>query len=161
MTRDGADQWAVSLVLTSIAITSCHPLSSQVPAAADLARAADLSVLVLGTDLHVAMENHDAVNITFSRGQLALVQAVAQASPRPVVVVTLTAVPLDLTPLLQNPKVGAILHAGQPSIQTHGVADVLVGKRSPAARVVQTIYPESYQHQVQRLIGDSLHVTHA
>ena len=107
-------------------------------------------MLVLGTDLHVAMENHDAVNITFSSGQLALVQAVAQASPRPVVVVTLTAVPLDLTPLLQNPKIGAILHAGQPSIQTHGVADVLVGERSPAGRVVQTIYPESYQHQVRR-----------
>lgn len=61
----------------------------------------------------MACENRDAVNITFSDGQLALVAAVAEASEKPVVVVTLTAVPLDLTPLMKNPKVGAILHAGQ------------------------------------------------
>ena len=50
--------------------------------------------------------------------QLALVQAVAAAVTTPLTVVTLTAVPLDLTPLLRNPKVGAILHAGQPSVQS-------------------------------------------
>ena len=44
------------------------------------------------------------------------------------------AVPLDLTPLLNNGNVGAILHAGQPSIQTQGVADVLFGLASPARK---------------------------
>ena len=63
-----------------------------VAAAAAMAKAADVTVLVLGTDTSVAMENHDAVNITFSSGQLALVAAVAAASRIPVVVVTLTAV---------------------------------------------------------------------
>jgi hypothetical protein len=58
-----------------------------VPAAAALAKAADVTVLVLGTDTGVAMENHDAVNITFSKGQLALIEAVADASAKPVVVV--------------------------------------------------------------------------
>jgi beta-D-xylosidase 4 len=53
-----------------------------------------------------------------------------------------------LTPLLSNPKVGAILHAGQPSIQTLGVADLLFGKASPAGRAVQMVYPESYQDEI-------------
>eukprot|EP00937_MAST-01D_sp_MAST-1D-sp2_P000103 g103.t1 len=119
-----------------------------VSAAAALARAADVTVLVLGTDTGVAMENRDAVDLTFSGGQLALLRAVCAASPRPVVVVTLTAVPLDLSPLLAHPRVGAVLHAGQPSINTPGVADVLFGVRSPAGRAVQTVYPAAYQDQV-------------
>jgi hypothetical protein len=122
--------------------------TTNVSAAASLAKSADLVVLVLGTDIGVACENRDAVNITFSDGQLALVEAVAAAASKPVTVVTLTAVPLDLTPLLNNPKVGAILHAGQPSVQTLGVADLLFGAVSPAGRAIQMVYPESYQHQI-------------
>lgn len=150
--------------------------TSQVAAAAALAGQSDATVLVLGTDLGVAMENRDAVNITFSDGQLALVEAVAAAVAAPLTVVTLTAVPLDLAPLLRNPKVGAILHAGQPSVQTLGVADLLFGARSPAGRAVQVfcfdrafslhprlhtffaprllfarlqmVYPSAYQHQI-------------
>ena len=82
--------------------------TSAVPAAAALAAAADVVVLVLGTDIGVACENRDATNITFSDGQLALVEAVTKAAAKPVVVVTLTAVPLDLTPLMANDKVGAL-----------------------------------------------------
>ena len=122
--------------------------TSQVAAAAELAATADVTVLVLGTDLGVAMENHDAVNITFSLGQLALLEAVADAAPGPVVVVTLTAVPLDLTPVLSNPKVGAVLHGGQPSVQTMAIGDLVFGVHSPAGRAIQTVYPEAYQHQI-------------
>ena len=75
-------------------------------------------------------------------------EAVTAAAAQPVVVVTLTAVPLDLTPLLANAKVGAILHAGQPSIQTYGVSDLIFGASSPAGRTIQMVYPEAYQHQV-------------
>ncbi len=63
----------------------------------------------------------------------------------PVTVVLLTATPLDLTSVLANPKVGAVLHVGMPSVQTLGVGDLLFGKRSPAGRMVQTVLPESYQ----------------
>lgn len=122
--------------------------TSNISVAAEVAKTADLVVLVLGTDISVACENRDAVNITFSDGQLELVKTVAAAATAPVTVVTLTAVPLDLTPLLLNPKVGAILHAGQPSIQTHGVADLLFGAASPAGRAVQMVYPASYQHMI-------------
>jgi hypothetical protein len=55
---------------------------------------------------------------------------------------------LDLSPLLSNHKVGAILHVGQPSLTIIGVADLLYGRASPAGRMVQTVYPAAYQEQI-------------
>ena len=55
---------------------------------------------------------------------------------------------LILQPPFFPPEVGAILHTGQPSVTTLGVGDLLFGKRVPAGRMVQTIYPEEYQHQI-------------
>ena len=100
---------------------------SLIPEAVTLAKSVQVVILVLGTDLSAAAEGHDAVNITFSNGQLALVAAITDAVAGPVIVVTLTAVPLDISPLLSNPKIGAILHAGQPSVTCLGVGDVLFG----------------------------------
>eukprot|EP01049_Picozoa_sp_SAG25_P012031 SAG25_NODE_1555_length_2770_cov_38.636459_4_plen_89_part_00 len=45
------------------------------------------------------------------------------------------------------PNIGAILHAGQPSVQTLGIGDVLFG-RPPAGRLIQTIYPKEYADEV-------------
>ena len=64
------------------------------------------------------------------------------------VVVIMSAVPLDLSPLLANKNIGAILYVGQPSVQTLGVGDVLFGVVSPAGRMVQTLYPVSFQHEL-------------
>jgi uncharacterized repeat protein (TIGR01451 family) len=121
---------------------------SGIPDAVAKAKAADVVVLCLGTDLSLASEGNDAVDITFSKGQLALLAQVTAAVEKPVIVLTFTATPLDLTPLLTNPKVGALVHVGQPSVQTRGVADVLFGHRSPGGRTIQTVYPGSYQHEI-------------
>jgi len=70
-------------------------------------------VLVLGTDLTAGAEGHDAVNITLPWGQVQLVEAVTAAASKPVVVVMMTHIPLDLTELIANKKIGAIIHACQ------------------------------------------------
>eukprot|EP00418_Pyrodinium_bahamense_P007913 CAMPEP_0179121212 /NCGR_PEP_ID=MMETSP0796-20121207/57152_1 /TAXON_ID=73915 /ORGANISM="Pyrodinium bahamense, Strain pbaha01" /LENGTH=794 /DNA_ID=CAMNT_0020819793 /DNA_START=44 /DNA_END=2428 /DNA_ORIENTATION=+ len=137
-------QTTTALGLPSVASND----TSGTAAAVRLAAAADAVVLVLGTDLDMAREGLDAVDIAVPAGQRALLRAVAGSAKQPVVVVTLTAVPLDLTEWLADPKVGAILHVGQPAVQTLGVGDVLFGKRVPAGRLVQTIYPASYASQV-------------
>merc|ERR1712190_457660 len=80
--------------------------------------------------------------------QQQLIDSVATASAKPVVVVTLTHIPLDISAVLANPKVGAVVHAGQPSVQTLGVGDVLFGKVSPAGRTIQTVYPASYADEI-------------
>jgi len=108
----------------------------------------DMVVLDVVTDLSVAAEGHDANSISFYYGQQQLIAKVSSAAKVPVVVVTLTAVPLDLTDLLSNPHIGAILHAGQPSVTTIGVGDVLFGEKVPAGRVIQTILPASYVGEI-------------
>jgi hypothetical protein len=60
---------------------------------------------------------NDAASVSIPSGQQALIKAVTDAAAKPVVVVTMTGVPLDITELLANPKVGAILHAGVPGVQ--------------------------------------------
>jgi len=50
--------------------------------------------------------------------------------------------------VLANPKVGAVLHVGQPSVQTLGIGDLLFGLKVPAGRTVQTFLPVSYAQQI-------------
>ena len=56
---------------------------------------------------------HDAKTIVFSDAQKQLIANVTAVAKKPVVVVLLTATPLDISELIADPKVGAILHAGQ------------------------------------------------
>jgi len=56
----------------------------------------------------------------------------------------MTATPLDISSLLSNPQVGAILHAGQPALAALGLGTVLYGLKSPAGRMVQTVYPAAF-----------------
>ena len=121
---------------------------SGIPAAVAMAKAADTVVLVVGTDLKWASEGHDAVNITFTDAQTQLIEQVSAAAATPIVVIYMTAVPLDISALLENPKIGAILHVGQPSVTILGAAELLFGKASPAGRTIQTIYPEKYQDEI-------------
>jgi len=86
--------------------------------------------------------------LSFPRDNQKLINAVASAAKSPVIVVTLTATPLDLTSVLANSKVGAVLHVGQPSVQTLGIGDLLFGLRVPAGRTVQTVLPAAYADQI-------------
>jgi beta-glucosidase-like glycosyl hydrolase len=122
--------------------------TSNIPDAVALARSVDAVILVVGTDLTVAEEGHDASSIELSAAQQQLIQQVAAAASNPVVVVTMTAVPLDISDLLSNPDVGAVLHVGHPSVTTLAVGDVLFGEKVPAGRLIQTIYPASYASQI-------------
>ena len=125
--------------------------TSGIAAAVAMAAAADDVVLVVGTDLTWAAEGHDADpvhGITFTAAQMMLIAKCAAAAKKPITVLTLTATPLDLTAVMANPKVGAIVHAGQPSVAAMGIGDVLFGKVSPAGRTIQTVYPSAYATQV-------------
>lgn len=57
------------------------------------------------------------------------------------IIVTLTAVPLDISSILNDDRVGAVLHVGQPSVQTLGIGDIIFG----AASLVVTNWPEHLQ----------------
>jgi len=121
---------------------------SKIADAVRVATSADTVILAVGTDLTWSREGQDAENITFTDAQTALIDQVAEASKKPVIVVIMTATPLDISALLANDKIGAILHVGQPSVTILGVTEILYGDVSPAGRTIQTIYPASYQDQI-------------
>jgi len=73
---------------------------------------------------------------------------VAHAAMQPVVVTVYTATPLDLSSVLANSKVGAVLHLGQPSVALLGIGDLIFGNRVPAGRMIQTVYEAAYQDQI-------------
>jgi len=112
------------------------------------AKAADLVVLALGLDGTVEGEGDDRTSIDLPSGQKQLVAAITAAVTRPVVAVILTGGAVDLSSLLSNSMVGAILEAGQPSVTVLGVADLIFGEAVPAGRMVQTTYPADYVNQV-------------
>lgn len=122
--------------------------ATSVAAAAAVAAAADAVILVVGTDLKFASEGHDAQNISFPDAQARLIEQVAAASKKPVIVVTITANALDIAAILQNPKVGAVLHAGAPAESSMGAADLIFGHKVPAGRTIQTIYDNAWQDSI-------------
>jgi hypothetical protein len=122
--------------------------TSGIAAAVAAAKEADEVILAVGTDLTWAHEEHDADNITFTNAQTELIKQVSAAAKKPVIVIMMTATPLDLTDVMANNKIGAVMHVGQPSVTVVGVGALLFGKVSPAGRTVQTVYPAAYADEV-------------
>ena len=123
-------------------------------AAAAAAAAADLVVLAVGSNLDLESEGNDRLSIDFSDAQKALIAAVTAAAKKPVVAIVASGGAMDISSLLANPKVGAVLVTGSPSIQIVGVADVIFGttldgrRVAPAGRMSQMTYPADYVNQV-------------
>lgn len=117
---------------------------SDIPAAVAAAKTADTVVLAVGTDLTIAAEGKDATNLTLSPAQASLVREVLSAAKGKVLVLLTTAVPLDISDLLSNDKVGSIVHLGVPGTQAIGAGDVLFGKKQIAGRLIQTWYPKEF-----------------
>ena len=113
-----------------------------------MAATADTVILALGTDTYTAGEGHDATSISLTAAQTQLLTKVSSASKSPVIVVMMTATPLDISQMMRDVKVGAVLSIGQPSVNMLGIGDLLFGLRSPAGRMIQTIYPAAYQSDI-------------
>lgn len=121
---------------------------SGIPDAVKAAEQADQVILAVGTDLTWAREAHDAESIAFTDAQAQLIEQVSAAAKKPVVLVMFTATPLDISDVLENKNIGAVLHVGQPSVTIKGAGDLLFGKVSPAGRMVQTVYKKEYMDMI-------------
>jgi len=123
-------------------------LPSYLRPAVALAAAADKVVMTIGQDGTIEHEGHDRISISLSGCQRGLVAAIAAVAKAPITVVILTGGAVDTAEMLANPKIGAIIHAGQPSVTVLGVGDLIFGDAVPAGRMVQTVYPADYIDQV-------------
>ena len=88
--------------------------TSGVAAAAAAAATAQLVVLAIGSDLSLEQEGRDRVSIDFSPGQKALVSAVTAAAQGPVVALVFSGGAMDVSSLLDNPKIVGVVVCGQP-----------------------------------------------
>ncbi|MFE6892554.1 beta-glucosidase [Streptomyces sp. NPDC057694] len=103
--------------------------------AVDVARAADVAVVVVGTTEGSESEGHDRLTLALPGDQDALVAAVAATQPRTVAVVN-SGGPVELP---WRDEVGALLLTWFPGQEAGaGLADVLFGRAEPGGRLPTT-----------------------
>jgi len=112
-------------------------------------KSADYGILVMGLNETIESEGHDRYTIDFPGVQAAFISQMSQCSNNPLTVVIVSGGMVDLTSVVNNPNVGAILWVGYPG-QSGGtaLADVLFGTSSPAGRIENTWYNDQYVNEV-------------
>jgi beta-glucosidase len=109
--------------------------------AVDLAKSSDVVMLCLGSNAKVEAETRDRKNLELPGAQEQLLEAVAQANPKTVLVL-FNAGPLGLKWAAQN--VPAIVEAWYPGEEGgNAVADVLFGDYNPGGKLPYTDYASS------------------
>ena len=103
-----------------------------IPEAVRVASSADAVVLFMGLDQDQEREEVDRLDLTLPGKQQSLIESVASAAKKPVILVLLCGGPVDVSFAKTNPKIGAILWAGYPG-EAGGmaIAQVLFGEHNP------------------------------
>ncbi|TKY56243.1 beta-D-xylosidase 7 [Spatholobus suberectus] len=119
--------------------------SAQIEQAAEVAKKVDYVVLVMGLDQSQERESHDREYLGLPGKQEELIQSVAKAAKRPVVLVLFCGGPVDITSAKFDNKVGGIFWAGYPG-ELGGVAlaQVVFGDHNPGGRLPITWYPKDF-----------------
>lgn len=89
-------------------------------------------IIVAGLDLSQETEDHDRYSLLLPGYQMALVNAVAAVSKKPVILVLTGGGPIDMSFAVGDPRVGSILWIGYPG-ETGGTAlsEILFGHYNP------------------------------
>lgn len=119
-------------------VTPTAALPGSIARAVAMARAADVAVVVLGTNQQIASEHQDRDDLAVPAAQQELLEAVRAANPNTVLVL-MSGIPLAVNWAQDN--VPAILEAWFPG-QAGGqaIAEVLFGDVNPAGRLPVTFY---------------------
>ncbi|OMP12651.1 hypothetical protein COLO4_02915 [Corchorus olitorius] len=116
-----------------------------VSSAANAAKKADATILFMGINLDIEAEWVDRTDILLPNYQTHLVNAVADAANGPVILVIMSAGPIDISFAKINPKIGSIIWAGYPGEQGgRAIADVVFGNYNPGGRLTVTWYEGDY-----------------
>ncbi|KAK6916336.1 Glycoside hydrolase, family 3, N-terminal [Dillenia turbinata] len=122
---------------------------SLIETAAKAAWVADAVVVIIGLDQSVEAEGLDRENLTLPGFQEKLVMEVANAANGIVILVVMSASPVDVSFARNESKIGGILWVGYPG-QDGGdaIAQVIFGDYNPSGRSPFTWYPQEYADQV-------------
>ena len=104
--------------------------------AAELARSADVALLYVALPPHKESEGYDRTDLDLTAHQVALIQAVAQAQPRTVVVLN-NGAPVAMDAWID--AVPAVLEGGMMGQAGGGaLADILLGHANPCGKLAET-----------------------
>ncbi|PON74806.1 Glycoside hydrolase [Parasponia andersonii] len=122
---------------------------SLIEAAAKATAAADASVVVVGLDQSIEAEGLDRENLTLPGFQEKLVKQVANSTNGTVILVVMSAGPIDVSFAKNLSSVGGIIWVGYPG-QDGGdaIAQLIFGDYNPGGRSPFTWYPKEYADQV-------------
>ncbi|TKY74355.1 beta-D-xylosidase 7 [Spatholobus suberectus] len=119
--------------------------SAQIDQAVEVAKKVDYVVLVMGLDQSEEREERDRIHLDLPGKQLELINSVAEASKKPVILVLLCGGPIDISSAKYNPKIGGILWAGYPGeLGGIALAQIIFGDHNPGGRLPITWYPKDY-----------------
>lgn len=106
--------------------------TAQIEQAVEVAKKVDYVVLVMGLDQSVEREERDRIHLDLPGKQLELINSVAEASKRPVVLVLLCGGPVDISSAKYDNKIGGIIWAGYPG-EMGGIAlaQIIFGDHNP------------------------------
>nr|CAB3476988.1 unnamed protein product [Digitaria exilis] len=117
--------------------------------AAKTAKISDATVVIAGLNMSVEKESNDREDLLLPWNQTSWINAVAEASPYPIVLVIMSAGGVDVSFAQNNSKIGAIVWAGYPGEEGGtAIADVLFGKHNPGGRLPLTWYKNEYVNQI-------------
>ncbi|OWM79166.1 probable beta-D-xylosidase 5 [Punica granatum] len=118
---------------------------SLVPAAVEAAGEADVVVLVVGLDQSIEAEGLDRENLMLPGFQEKLVMQVTNATKGSVILVVMSAGPIDVSFAKNINKIGGMLWVGYPG-QDGGeaIAQVIFGDYNPSGRSPFTWYSQEY-----------------
>lgn len=107
--------------------------------AVEAAKSADHVVMFMGLDQTQEKEELDRVDLVLPGKQQELIEAVARASKKPIVLVLLCGGPVDVSFARSEPNVGSILWAGYPG-EAGGLAisEVIFGDHNPGEVSIQS-----------------------
>ncbi|WVZ18323.1 hypothetical protein V8G54_005645 [Vigna mungo] len=119
--------------------------SAKIEQAVEVAKKVDYVVLVMGLDQSEEREERDRIHLDLPGKQLELVNSVAEASKKPVILVLLCGGPVDISSAKYNHKIRGILWAGYPG-EFGGIAlaQIIFGDHNPGGRLPVTWYPKDY-----------------
>ncbi|CAL0317877.1 unnamed protein product [Lupinus luteus] len=119
--------------------------SVQINQAVEVAKKVDYVVLVMGLDQSQERESHDRDQLDLPGKQQELINSIAEASNRPVILVLLSGGPVDITFAKHDNKIGGILWAGYPGeLGGLALAQVIFGDHNPGGRLPITWYPKDF-----------------
>ncbi|KAG2399939.1 beta-D-xylosidase 7 [Vigna angularis] len=119
--------------------------SAKIEQAVEVAKKVDYVVLVMGLDQSEEREERDRIHLDLPGKQLELINSVAEASKKPVILVLLCGGPVDISSAKYNHKIGGILWAGYPGeLGGIALAQIIFGDHNPGGRLPVTWYPKDY-----------------